>query len=124
MRYGEETANAGSYEMTSPSSPMPQNINAQNQMNFWQQGAMGLNPLRRRHNVAAPTGYRVYHTKKGQPYLARETVTTEDVNVEDEHARSTLGVFCSWKALEDEFGLSVRIYFNTCIMVNAHLEKF
>jgi hypothetical protein len=110
------------YSVTPQQYNQNQHYNQQMRMNFWQAGAMGLNPLRKRHNVYAPTGYRVLHTRKGQPYLARDTLDQQTVaSITEEHARSKLGTFCTWNAIEEEFGLGVRIYFNTCIIVSCFI---
>jgi hypothetical protein len=86
---------------------------------FWENGAMGLNPLRKRHNIPAPEGYRVAHTSRGQPYIVRnDPLTQEEMElIADEHARTKLKLSCSWDEIEREYGLGIRIYFNTNIII-------
>lgn len=84
--------------------------------NFWESGAMGLNPFRKRHNIEAPQGFRVGHTKNGQPYLLKGDIEPHELSsIINEHSRTKLGLFCSWDDIEEEYGLGgiFLIFFTT-----------
>ncbi|EFC50094.1 predicted protein [Naegleria gruberi] len=75
-------------------------------------------------------GYIVKMTPKGQPYIVRDKALTAVVSnnniqpVKEEKEEKKLSFFCRWSAIEDAYGLGVKLYFDFArlmIVLNAFL---
>ncbi|KAG2373881.1 hypothetical protein C9374_011766 [Naegleria lovaniensis] len=80
------------------------------------------------HHMKHHKKYTVMRTARGQPYLLKTGLDIDEVKeVQNEFSQIRLPFCCSWKTLEDHYGLGVRLYFDfgrLVIVLNAILLFF